>query len=235
MRIAVVDDEDASTQKLQEYLYRYAKEYAQIIDVQCYNGGFAFINTFKSQFDVILLDVSMPGMDGMETAKRIRRSDPDVVILFITNMAQYAIRGYEVDALDYILKPISYFAFSQRLNRAISRVKNRTRNYVIVSTKNGTKKLDVASIYYVESRGHTLIYHTSTGDYTTTGTMKEIEEKLQPYHFFRCNKGSLVALQHVDGIENGSALVNGDALLISRARKNEFMEALTNCLGGALL
>ena len=65
--------------------------------------------------------------------------------------------------------------------------------------------------------------------------MKEIEEKLLPYHFFRCNKGYLVALQHVDGIENGCALVNGEALLISRARKNEFMEALASCMGGALL
>ena len=235
MRIAVVDDEAASAQKLQEYLYRYAKEYAQTIDVQCYQDGFAFINGFKGQFDVVLLDVSMPGMDGMETAKRIRRSDPDVVILFVTNMAQYAIKGYEVDALDYILKPISYFAFSQRLNRAISRVKSRTKHYLVVTTKNGTKKLDVTSIYYVESRGHTLVYHTATEDYTSSGTMKEIEEKLLPYHFFRCNKGYLVALQHVDGIENGCAMVNGEALLISRARKNEFMEALANCLGGALL
>lgn len=235
MRIAVVDDEEVSAQKLQEYLHRYAKEYGHTIEVQCYHDGFSFINAFKSQFDVILLDVSMPGMDGMDTAKRIRRSDTDVVILFVTNLAQYAIRGYEVDALDYILKPISYFAFSQRLNRAISRVKKKTRNYLVIPYKGGVKKLDVASILYVESQGHTLIYHTTDGNYTTGGTMKEIEEKLLPFHFFRCNKGYLVALQHVDGIENGCALVNGEALLISRARKNEFMEALTGCMGGSVL
>lgn len=235
MRIAIVDDEDSSAQKLQEYLLRFAKESGHTIDVQCFPDGMSFVNAFKSQFDVILLDVSMPGIDGMETAKRIRRSDPDVVILFVTNMAQYAIRGYEVDALDYVLKPVTYFSFSQRLNRAISRVKRHDKHYLIVPTKNGAKKMDVASICYVESQGHTLIYHTTAGDFVTSGTMKEIEEKLLPFHFFRCNKGYLVSLEHVDGIENGCAMVNGQALLISRARKNEFMDALANCLGGALL
>lgn len=235
MRIAVVDDEEVSARKLRDYLDRFAGETNQKLEVQMFADGFAFMNAFRGQFDLILLDVSMPGMDGMETAKRIRRTDADVVIVFITNMAQYAIRGYEVDALDYILKPVSYFAFSQRLGRAISRVKRRTRNYLVLTTKNGAKKLDVASIYYVESQGHTLIYHTADGEYVTGGTMKEIEEKLAPFHFFRCNKGYLVALQHVDGIEDGCARVNGESLLISRARKNEFMEALTNCMGGALL
>lgn len=235
MRIAVVDDEDGSAGKLREYLQRYEKEFGQKIETQRFSDGFSFLNGFKGQFDVILLDVSMPGMDGMETAKRIRRTDPDVVILFITNMAQYAIRGYEVDALDYILKPVSYFAFSQRLNRAVSRIKSRTGNYLVLTVRSGTYKLDVDSIYYVESQGHNLIFHTETGEFTISGTMKEIEEKLLKFHFFRCNKGYLVALRHVDSIQDGSVIVHGAPLLISRPRKNEFMEALTNFVGGAVL
>ena len=146
MRIAIVEDEDYYAEKLQEYLRRYTQDYGQELDTSRYANGISFLNNFKGQFDLILLDISMPMIDGMETAKRIRSTDPDVVILFVTNMAQYAIRGYEVDALDYILKPISYFPFSQRLNRAISRVKSRSRHYLVVTTKNGTKKLDVASI-----------------------------------------------------------------------------------------
>ena len=235
MRIAVVDDEKVSTQKLQEYLGRFAQEFNQKLDVQCFNDGFAFIDAFKGQFDLILLDISLPGMDGMEIAKQIRCSDPDVIILFVTNMAQYAIRGYEVDATDYILKPVNYFAFSQRLNRAIGRLKRRTRNYLVLSVRSGTYKLDVDSIYYVESQGHNLIFHSESGNFSISGTMKEVEEKLLRFHFFRCNKGYLVALKHVDSILDGCAVVHGQPLLISRARKSEFMEALTNFVGGVVL
>ena len=137
--------------------------------------------------------------------------------------------------MDYILKPISYFAFSQRLNRAISRVKSRAKHFLVISVKGGTQKLDVDSIYYVESQGHNLIVHAGSGDYQCAGTMKEIEEKLAGHNFFRCNKGYLVSLRHVDGIQDGCAVINGEPLLISRARKNEFMEALTNYVGGMVL
>lgn len=235
MRIAIVEDEAVYAKTLQEYLNRYSREFGQALEVDHYPDGIAFLNGFKGQFDIILLDISMPGIDGMETAKRIRRVDADVVILFVTNLAQYAIRGYEVDALDYILKPISYFAFSQRLNRALGRVKSRTRNYLVVSAREGTLKLDIDSIFYAESQGHNLVFHTQSGDYTAGGTMKEIEEKLQPFHFFRCNKGYLVALRHVDSVRDGCAIVHGEPLLISRARKSEFMEALTNFVGGVVL
>ncbi len=235
MRIAIAEDENAYAEKLREYLRQYAQDYGQALETACYSDGVSFLDSLRGQFDLILLDISMPLMDGMETARRIRTTDPDVVILFVTNLAQYAIRGYEVDAMDYILKPISYFAFSQRLNRAVSRVKSHTRNYLVLSARGSTQKLNVDSIYYVESQAHNLIFHTETGEYTIVGTMKEIEEKLLRFHFFRCNKGDLVALRHVDSVQGGCAVVHGDALLISRARKNEFMEALTNYVGGVVL
>ena len=112
--------------------------------------------------------------DGMSAAEEIRKIDTEVVIIFITNMAQYAIRGYAVDALDYVLKPVSYFAFSQRLNRAISRMKKRETKMIMVNIKGGTVRINIANIYYIESQGHTLILHTILGDYETTGVMKDV-------------------------------------------------------------
>ena len=194
-----------------------------------------YLNRCGRKFDVILLDISMPVLNGMEVAKRLRAIDSDVVLLFVTNLAQYAIRGYEVRAFDYILKPIHYFPFSQRLSRAVGRVKSKTKNYLVLNAREGMQKLDVNTIFYVESRDHDLIFHTESGIFTLGGTMKDVEQRLQPYSFFRCNKGYLVSLRHVDSVQDGCALVHGQKLLISRTRKNEFMEALINYVGGAVL
>lgn len=235
IRIAIAEDEPQCARLLQEYLQTFEQEYHQELEVTAFPNGAALLEDYRCQYDLLLLDIEMPQMDGMSTAQRIRRRDPDVVILFITNMAQYAIRGYEVDAVDYILKPVSYFSFSQRLNRAISRIKSRSKHFLVLSVKGGTKKLDVDTLYYVESQGHNLIFHTADGNFTVTGALRDLEEKLSCCHFLRCNKGYLVALQHVDGIQNGCAIIHGEHLLISRARKNEFMEALTNFMSGVTL
>lgn len=232
IRIAIVEDEQECIEKLKEYLKQFSEESGEQFEIKCYTDGAAFIERFKSQFDLILMDVEMPLLNGMESAELIRQSDPEVMIIFITNMAQYAIRGYAVDALDYLLKPVSYFVFSQRLFRALGRMRRRQYSYLTVQVKGGVMKLETRAIYYVESQGHKLIYHTRTGEIETRGTLKEVEQTLISENFFRCNNGYLVNLAHVDGVCDGSVLVNGEKLLISRPRKAEFMGALTEYMGG---
>ena len=139
------------------------------------------MEAFKAQFDIVLMDIEMRFMDGMTAAEEIRQRDPEVVIIFITNMSQYAIRGYAVDALDYVLKPVSYFAFSQRMNRAITRMRKNERQCIIVSGREGTFKLDIGRIMYVESQGHNLVYTMNNGQcYTASGTMTDAEQTLAP-------------------------------------------------------
>lgn len=233
MRIAIVEDEVCYTDQLRDYLRKYQIEFDRRLEVSCYDNGMNFIHSFKSQFDIILLDVAMPYIDGFEIAQKIRELDSEVVILFVTNQAQHAIRGYEVDAMDYILKPISYFAFSQRLNRAVSRVARREEPYLVLNMKSGSRKLKINDICYIESSGHNLVYHTVHGSFTVPGSLKDVEQKLAQYHFLRCNKGYLVSLHHVDGLQDGYAVVCGQQLIISRPRKAAFLEALTHYLGGA--
>lgn len=234
MHIAIVEDETAVAEQFQEYIARFSAQRGETIALTRYSNGIEFLKAFRGQFDIILLDILMPGIDGMETARRLRQTDPQVMLLFVTNMAQYAIRGYEVDAMDYILKPVNYFVFSQRLDRAIQRLDRQGKHYLMVTCKNGGRKIAVESIRYVESQGHNLLYHTDDGVFTVPGTMKNAEEKLLPFHFFRCNKGYLVSLARVDGISDGCALVAGEQLLISRARKNAFLDALTEYIGGVM-
>lgn len=231
IKIAIVEDEHAYAMQLQEYLNTYEKENGEVFEISLFSDGDEIVHKYKPIYDIILMDIEMKFMDGMSAAEEIRKVDTEVVIIFITNMPQYAIRGYAVEALDYVLKPISYFAFSQRLNRAIGRIKKRISKTISINIKGGTVRLDVANITYVESQGHTLIFHTTGAEYEASGTMKELEKELESLNFYRGNKGYLINLAHVDGIKDACAVVRGEALLISRSRKKDFMEMLTRYWG----
>lgn len=232
--IAIVEDEDSCAKQMEEYLARFAAESGEEFETVRFCDGDEILENYRAQYDIILMDVQMKFMDGMTAAEEIRKVDPEVVIIFITNMAQYAIRGYAVDALDYVLKPVSYFAFSQRLERAIQRLKNREQKYIVLPVKGGMRKLEVSDIYYIESQDHELTVHTRAGDFSTGITMRQMEETLSGLHFFRGNNSYLINLEHVDGVQDGCAVVRGELLRLSRPRKNAFLEALSNYMGEVL-
>ena len=234
IKIAIVEDEVLYADQLQEYLKKYEEEYRETFEISVFQDGDQIVHHYKAEYDVILMDVEMRFMDGMSAAEEIRKMDTEVVIIFITNMPQYAVRGYEVDALDYVLKPITYFAFAQRLNRAIERIKKRTKRVISVNIKGSQIRMPIESVYYIESQGHTLIFHGVNGEVEAPGTMKEIQEKLRDEHFFRGNKGYLINLAHVDRVVEGCAVVAGEELVRSRGRRKEFMEALAGYWGEAV-
>ena len=115
LHIAIVEDEDACARQLEEYLQRFQEENGIQISVERFADGMELTERYHPGWDLILLDVEMPRLDGISAAAEIRAQDSAVQMIFITNMAQYAIKGYEVDALDYVLKPVSYYAFSLKL------------------------------------------------------------------------------------------------------------------------
>lgn len=232
IKIAIVEDDVSYSNQLENYLHKYESDFGDSFEITTYTDGKFIIENYHSQFDIILMDIEMKFMDGMTAAEIIRQNDKDVVIIFITYTPQYAIRGYSVEALDYIVKPVSYFAFSQRLSRAIARMKKREQKALIIPVKSGTVRVDVNSIYYIESQGHNIIYHTSSGEYISSGTLKDSEEALKSLHFFRGSKWYLINLQMVEGVEDGAArLKNGKTVPLTRGRKKEFMEALAQYWG----
>lgn len=228
IRIAVVEDDKGYAEKLQKYLGKYEQESGKKLKIEYFQDGEDIALEYKCNFDIILMDIEMQFMNGMEAAEKIRELDDEVVIIFITNMPQYAMKGYTVNALDYVLKPLSYFAFSQKIDRALSRLERRKKKFIAISIKGGMKKVEVSGIYYIEVRDHDLIYHTASGDYETKGAMREVEQSLGEDNFFRCNKCYLVNLEHVDGIRGNDLIVGNDLIQVSRARKKELMNRLNN-------
>lgn len=228
IKIAIVEDEEVYIKILKEYIARYCEERDIRLSVVVFPDGAEIADDYPGDIDIILMDIKMKYMDGMTAAEKIRELDKNVVIMFITNMTDYAIRGYEIDALDYVLKPVEYFSFSQKLNKAISRVSNRHEHFIGIPVENGTMKLRVEDIFFVESMGHTIIYHTKDGELSSRGTMKTLEQKLGGFGFFRNGKSYLVNLRHVDGVKDGQCLIAGKQLAIGRQVKKAFMEALLN-------
>lgn len=154
IRVAIVEDDAEVQGVLQEYVRRYTRQYGTEFEVTLFADGVDILDDYRAVYDIIFLDVEMKHLDGMTTAERIRQMDAEVILIFITNMAQYAIRGYSVGALDYVLKPVPYFAFSQQLLKAVSRLEKRAKRYLTVPVEGGLRRLDTASIYYLESEGH---------------------------------------------------------------------------------
>lgn len=228
IRIAIVEDDKNYADVLTRYIDRYEKESRNHFQVVTFGDGEDIVENYKADYDIILMDIEMRFMDGMTAAEEIRKSDSQVVIIFITNMPQYAMNGYAVEALDYVLKPINYYAFSQRIDRALSRMEHRKKRYLSISQKGRMKKVDISSIYYIEVQDHNLYFHTKEGVFSQRGTMKEIEEKLADEAFFRCNKCYLIHLEYVSGFEGSSVIVEDEEILVSRARKKELLDVLNN-------
>lgn len=228
IRVALVEDEESSQRTLTEYLERFSQEINEKIHVSIFPDGAEIVEDYRGNYDIILMDILMRYMDGMEAASEIRKVDKEVVILFITSTPQYVMKGYTVDALDYVLKPVSYFAFSQRMQRALERMKHRTRKFISVPFQGGMRKLDISQIRYIEVVNHSLIYHLDGETLEAKGVLSELEDALTEYHFFRCNKCYLVNLEHVNGVNENCADVDGDQIQVSRPKKKAFLDALNN-------
>ena len=224
IRVAVVEDDAEVQGVLQEYIRRYTRQYGTEFEVSVFADGMDILDNYRAVYDIIFLDVEMKHLDGMTTAERIR--------IFITNMAQYAIRGYSVGALDYVLKPVPYFAFSEQLKKAEKNLARRASHYLMVPVESGLRRLDSSRLYYLESEGHRVHYYTEDGDFSAPGTLKAVEEKLAGCPFARCNSGYLVNLAQVQAVQQNTVQVGPYELQISRPKRKAFLAALTDYIGG---
>lgn len=228
IRVALVEDEESSQRTLTEYLERFSQEINEKIHVSIFPDGAEIRRGLPRQlrYQPHGHPVQLHGRLG--SCRRDSQGDKEVVILFITSTPQYVMKGYTADALDYVLKPVSYFAFSQRMQRALERMKHRTRKFISVPFQGGMRKLDISQIRYIEVVNHSLIYHLDGETLEAKGVLSELEEALTAYHFFRCNKCYLVNLEHVNGVNENCADVDGDQIQVSRPKKKAFLDTLNN-------
>lgn len=236
LSVAVVDDSAADRQRLIRLLHEYEADRDLTLRIGEFDDGAALLENYQPDYDAILLDIQMGGVDGLRAAAAIREADTTVIIIFVTKTAQYAITGYSVQALSYLLKPVTAFALENELNRSLALLQRRERESVLVGSRSAPRRVDLADIVFIESRRHLLLVHSTSGTVTFHATLKEYEDLLGDRNFYRSNSSYLLNLMHVVAIDgDDSVMSNGQSLKISRSRKKGLLEALTGYIGGRLV
>lgn len=231
IKVAIVEDEKSAADASAGFLRRYAAERGVETDVAVYDNALRFLDAYKADRDIVFMDIEMPDLDGMKAAELLRARDPAVLIVFVTNMQQYAIRGYAVNALDFLVKPVTYFAFATLLDKAAAILRAKPGGELAVKTQGGMLRFKIGEIKWVEVRRHRLTYHTESGDHEAWGNLGDLEKQLPAAGFSRCNIGYLVNLAHVSRVDGDEVVVGGVRLKISRPRKREFLADLAGYLG----
>ena len=234
IKVAIIEDEKKEQEVLRQYFQKLEEETDFRYSLSFFENGEKFLFDFSyGQYDLIMMDIELSSKDnGITVSEKLRKIDNDVLLMFMTNLAQYAIDGYKVNAIDYVVKPISYFDFKLRIGQVSKRISDKAKEKVLIQTDGKKVVVLIKDIYYIETISHALIYHTSKGVFKTWGgTLKEIQKELGNMNFSMCNSCFLVNLEYVENVDGFTVTVKGEELSISHPRKKQFLKELSLFLG----
>lgn len=231
--IAIVDDDPRDSGQLSECVEEYFRRNATAVMIRVFNDGLDFIRS-PDNHDIVFLDIRMNRLDGLDAARILRKINHETILIFVTNMAQFAIKGYEVDALDFIVKPATQASIDYVLDKAMRRLDGVANVTCSIKTPEGTVNLSANDITYVEVFDHNLVYHTVRGEYSVRGRLADVAEKLDPARFVLCNRSFIVNLRHVSSVTSTYLLIGNTRISVSQSHRKELMQRFSSFLGDSL-
>lgn len=231
IEVAIVEDNEKWFKTLEEYLKRYGNEYGTQFGIKWFKDPVTFLEKYTKNCRFVFMDINLPGMDGMTAVKKLRLVDERICVIFVTNLAQYAVNGYEVNAFDFIVKPVSYYDFRMKFKRAMDFYAMKAPKGIWLNFRDGKRMITAEKLRYVEVMKHELVFCLSSGEKVScSGTLKKVQEDLAGLPFVLCNRCYLVNLAFVREVRGESVFIGNDVLQISLAKKKDFLKSLNDYL-----
>lgn len=232
LKIAIIEDYEHDAVVLRDALNSYARRQNLTFDITVFKNAIVFLQQYHTGYDIVFMDIDMPGMNGLSAAKSLREIDSQLMIVFVTALARFAINGYEVNAFDFIIKPIQQQIFDQKMKRCMRALNRITSPKLLIRTAEQSISVYTNEIILVDISKHVLTFMMHSRTISSRGTMKELCEVLDPNTFAMCNKSCMVNLYYVERIEGDSVVMtNQEQRTISRPRKTTFMQQIASYYG----
>lgn len=232
-RFLIVEDDAQAADRLKTFVEHYLAENRVEASIDWLTSAFEFME-LKRKYDLVFMDINLPGINGMDAARKLREGDSETLIIFVTDLARYAVKGYEVDALDFIVKPVTYQGLSVRMDRVMRALSSRPSSNIVVNSRLGMRVFPVRDLLYVEVRGHYLTYHLVDGETVEArGTIKAFCQEWNLPQLVQISSGYVVNADYVRLIASQSVTMsNGDELIISRPKRKAALEGFARYYGG---
>lgn len=230
IKIGICEDEKETQDLIESHLQNLLKnsEYK----IEKYISGEELLQANFKDIDILLLDIQMGKLNGMDTARRIREVDSKMEIIFITSLIDYVQEGYEVRAYRYLLKPIELEELKKHVLNCINEIEKNKNHYILIKNKSNTYKIYSNEITYIEVQKKDMLIHTINKDFDVRYSLEKVEKDLNLGKFVRCHKSFLVNLTYVEKIKSNSAILeSGEEVPISRYRYKEVKEKFLRFIG----
>ncbi len=230
---AIIDNDKTSVERTKRIIESAFAQFKETTRCTHFSNPLDFLSDYRAVFDLIVTEVELPHINGIEMMNNLRQVDNSVAVVFLTKNTQCAIQGYSVNALDFIDKSMSDSDIENRFARIYNFIMGAKYTDSLVVVQDGVYyKLALKDIKYIEVNRHVLTYHTSKGTIVTRGNLNEVEQKLIKHNFVRVYKSYLVNIKDIESVGQSTIRVGGDELLLSRKYKSDVIDAILRYING---